>query len=265
MDDPSKAEPGGLRAALGGYSPLARFYRRIRPRWLWRATSPFGPATSRYVEENGLTVKRGPFEGTVFVDQAVGKANHLSSKLIGSYEPAVTAFLGEQAPDHDLFVDLGSGEGFFCAGVARLAEIEVIGYELNAYERGLTAKIAAANDVRVETRGGVSKAELKGLPAGRLLLLSDVEGLEEDLLDPDTVPRLKEATMMVEVHEQYRPDVVATLTSRFEGTHEIERHAAGEPQPADYPEVTGWDLEEARWAVFDGHLPGQGWMSFVPR
>ena len=256
---------GGLRAALGGYSPLARGYRRLRPRWLWRRTSPFGASTSRYVHENGLTVRRGPFEGMTVIDEAVGKANHISSKLIGSYEPDVASFLGEHAPGHDLFVDLGSGDGFFCVGVARISPARVIGFELNRYERRLTEKIAAANDVEVETRGGADHDGLNSLPPGRLLLLSDVEGLEEDLLDPEAVPRLREATMIVEVHEQYRPDVVATLTERFAPTHHLERLSAGEPHPDDYPELADWDDEQAWWAAFDGHLSGQGWMSFVPR
>jgi hypothetical protein len=217
------------------------------------------------VAENGLTVRRGPFEGMTFTDQAVGKANHLSSKLIGSYEPAVADFLGKQAPEHELFVDLGSGEGFFCVGVARLSPARVIGFELNRYERRLAERIAAANDVEIEMRGGVDQNGLNSLPSGRLLLLSDVEGLEEDLLDPDAVPRLREATMIVEVHEQYRPNVVATLTERFAPTHHLERFSAGEPRPDDYPELAAWGRDEARWAAFDGHFPGQGWMSFVPR
>jgi hypothetical protein len=261
----SLPDVGTLRATLGGYSPLARAYRRVRPRWLWRRTSPFGPSTSRYVNENGLTVRRGPFEGMTFIDQAVGKANHLSSKLIGSYEPDVANFLGEQAPEHELFVDLGSGEGFFCVGVARISPARVIGFELNRYERRLSERIAAANDVEFETRGEVDQSALNSLPPGRLLLLSDVEGLEEDLLDPEAVPRLREATMIVEVHEQYRPDVVTTLSDRFAPTHHLEHFSAGEPHPDDYPELAEWDRDEARWAAFDGHLPGQGWMSFVPR
>jgi hypothetical protein len=140
----------------------------------------------------------------------------------------------------------------------------VIGFELNAYERGLSRRIAEANGVRIETRGAVDLHELNALPAGRLLLLSDVEGLEEDLLDPVAVPNLKEATMIVEVHEQDRPDVVETLTRRFQDTHQIERYAAGEPEPDNYPELATWSPDEARWAAFDGHLPGQAWLGFVP-
>jgi hypothetical protein len=266
MEDPAVPRRSSrIRAAVGGYSPLALFYRRHRPRWLWRRTSPFGEATSRYVSEHGLAVKHGPFKGMLFTDRAVGKANHLGAKLLGAYEPAVVTFIGEQAPAHDLFVDLGSGEGFFCVGVARLGPIRVIGYELNAFERGLTSEIADANGVRVETRGRVDQDELNALPEGRLLLLSDIEGLEEDLLDPDAVPRLTEATLMVEIHEQFRPDVVSTLTRRFQATHEIERYDSVATKPGDFTELTGWDGEHAFWAAFDGHLPGQGWMSFTPR
>ena len=254
-----------VRSRLGGYTPLARVYRRYRPSWLWRATSPFAESTERYIEENGLRVKRGPFESMAYVEEAVGKANHLASKLAGAYEPAVCDFMAEQASRHDLVVDLGSGEGFFCVGLAMLEPIRTIGFEVNAFERRLTRRIAAANGVEVETRGEVGRSDLNDLPPGRLLLLCDVEGLEEDLLDPQAVPRLREATMMVEVHEEYRPGVRETLRRRFEATHEIEQYEVQPIDLADFPELEAWPDETARWAVFDGHLPGQGWMSFVPR
>jgi hypothetical protein len=55
------------------------------------------------------------------------------------------------------------------------------------------------------------------------------------------------------------------LTRRFQATHEIERYYAAEIEPDDFPELSGWERKQAVWAAFDGHLPGQGWMSFTPR
>ncbi|MGA7435720.1 MAG: hypothetical protein WBW44_08895 [Solirubrobacterales bacterium] len=265
VDSESLVRRGRLISFLGGYSKPACLYRRYRPRWFWAATSPFGRPTYRYVKEQGTVVKRGAFEGMVYPLNVTGHVNYLSSKLIGTYEPEVTEFIRQHLSESDLFVDLGSAEGFFCVGVARQAPLKVIGYEMNKYERDFASAIAKLNDVTIELRGEADAKELNGLPEGRLLLLCDIEGVEEDLLDPELVPRLKESLMVVESHEQFRPNVVKVLTERFEATHHVEHVMAKQASPAGYPEVEGWDEEAADMVVFDGHHDGDSWMTFVPK
>ncbi len=264
-----ESKPPSLRERLilriGGYSEVMYWYRSLRPRWLWRLTSPFGKPTTKYVKAHGLEVKRGAFQGLKYPDKALGHTNYLSSKLMGVYEPQVVSFLSEHAGSADVFVDLGSGDGFFCVGVARLASPRIIGYETNRFERRLADGIAGANGVRFEARGLAGLDELNSIPEGKLLLLSDVEGLEEDLIDPALVPRLKDATMVVETHEQFRPDVIEVLTGRFEDTHHVTRLFASPPAPDTHPEVTGWGEKEVEFTVYDGHIAGDSWMTFVPK
>jgi len=220
---------------LGGYSPLLLWWRARRPRWIWRASSHYGEPTSRYVSERGLSISRGPFEGLEFPQEAVGHTNYLAAKLAGSYEPPVVSFLAGQAPSSEVFVDLGSGDGVFLTGVGRLnPEIRLIGYEVNRYERRLASMIADRNEVELELRSTADQQEIDSLPEGRLLLLCDLEGLEEDLLDPVSAGSLRGATMVVEAHSQFRPDVVSVLTSRFEKTHEIEYIPVSPADPGDF-------------------------------
>ena len=160
-----------LITALGGYSTLLYWYRALRPRWLWRLTSPFGRPISRYVREQGLAVKRGPFQGLAYPKSSLGHTNYLSAKLAGAYEPGVVEFLMKHIHDNDVFVDVGSGDGFFCIGVARLASLRVIGFETNRFERRLAGKLARKNGVEFEARGSAAHAELNALPNGRMLLL----------------------------------------------------------------------------------------------
>jgi hypothetical protein len=262
-------EPPSLRERLilriGGYSKFMYWYRSARPRWLWRLTSPFGKPTTRYVQEQGLEVKRGAFQGLRFPPKALGHTNYLSAKLMGVYEPEVVRFLSEQAGEAEVFVDLGSGDGFFCVGVARQSPARIIGYETNQFERRLAEEIAGVNGVQIETRGLADLAELNALPEGKLLLLSDIEGLEEDLIDPDKVPRLRSATMAIETHEQFRPAVVEKLTSRFSETHEITRYFAEETRPESCPEVSGWSHADFEIVAYDGHHSGDSWMTLVPK
>ena len=267
MPDP---QPTSFRERLiqriGGYSSFMFWYRSVRPKWLWRRTSPFGRPTSRYVSENGAAIRRGAFAGLVFPESALGHTNHMAAKLIGTYEPGVIAFLGEQVGSTDVFVDLGSGDGFFCTGMARLGPVRSIGYEVNRYERKVAQQIAAVNNVEVETRGLADETELNALPDGRLLILCDIEGYEEELLDPQLVPRLREATMVVEAHDQFRPDVITVLTERFRETHEIERIFARPADPSEFDELKGWDEKSAELVVFDGHAsPDESWLIFVPK
>ena len=251
---------------IGGYSPPLLWWRAKRPRWAWEIHSQFGKPTSRYVDQQGLSIGRGGFEGLRFPPEAIGHTNYLGAKLAGVYEPEVVEFLAGQADSHELFVDLGSGDGFFLTGLGRLnPQLRLIGYEVNRYERDLAARIAEANGVSAEFRSLADQRELKGLPAGKLLLLCDLEGLEEDLLDPDDVDRLREATMLVEAHSQFRPDVVPTLTSRFEKTHEVNYFSSSRTDPGTLPELADWPREESEIVLNDGHDASEGWMTFVPR
>ena len=107
---------------------------------------------------------------------------------------------------------------------------------------------------------------IRDRPEGRLLILCDIEGYEEELLDPQLVPRLQEATMVVEAHDQFRPDVITVLTERFRETHEIERIFAQPADPAEFDELKGWDQKSAELVVFDGHAsPEESWLIFVPK
>lgn len=132
----------GLIHAIGGYSVLFYSYRALRPRWLWRLSSPFGKPTTRYVQEHGLKVKRGPFEGLEYPAKALGHTNYLSSKLMGTYEPEVVDFLGQHVSSCDVFVDIGSRDGFFCVGAARMSSSLVVGFETNRFERRLAGHIS---------------------------------------------------------------------------------------------------------------------------
>lgn len=251
---------------VGGYSPPLLWWRAKRPRWAWRLHSHFGKPTSRYVEQQGMTISRGGFSGLRFPDEALGHTNYLGAKLAGVYEPDVVSFLVDQAPRHELFVDLGSGDGFFLTGLGKInPDLRLIGYEVNRYERTLAAEIAGVNQVEAEFRSLADQNELKNLPAGKLLLLCDLEGLEEDFLDPDAVERLRSATMVVEAHSQFRPDVVSVLTRRFEATHQVEYLHSRRTDPETLPELKGWPADQSEVIVSDGHEPTEGWMTFVPR
>ena len=178
----------------------------------------------------------------------------------------MVSFLASQAPLQKSFVDLGSGDGFFLSGLGRLnPDLHLIGYEVNRYERELGARIAALNGIQAEFRSLADEKELRNLPEDGLLLLCDLEGLEEDLLDPVVAPVLLNATMVVEAHSQFRPQVIPVLTSRFEATHHVEHLTSTRSDPGSFSELNDWPADQVEIALNDGHEPTEGWLTFTPR
>lgn len=255
-----------IRAALGGYSPLVRFYHSHRPTWLWVRLHALGRVTRRFVAEHGTRVQGGGFAGLEYGDTALGHVSFLPAKLMGSYEPKVVSTLIELGADADLFVDIGSGEGYFCVGMARAhPHLRVIGFELTNSEREFSRRLAAANGVEIEVQAGADTTSFAAFPPGRGLVLVDVEGYEAQLLDPAKAPRLLDLTLVVELHEPDAPGIEDLLRSRFERSHEIDVIEADRDDPSAHREVAGWPAQDALLAVTDGRGYLGRWMVLVPR
>lgn len=262
---PQSSLLGRISERLGGYSPILRWYRALRPRWLWLRLDPIGKATRRYLQANDLTVRRGYAEGIEYPPQAVARIGFLATKLIGAYEHEIHDALLQQMPGHDLFVDVGSGEGFYCLATARrFPGVRAIGYETDDAERRTAEKMAQLNGVACEFRGTADPAEFAALPAGRMLLMTDIEGYEYELVDPLRIPRLLEATMLIEVHPATREGLRQTLIDRFAETHTA-TVILGQPKNFDdYPELAGWPRELANMAVTEGRPALPEWLLLVP-
>jgi len=209
-------------------------------------------------------VQHGAFAGLLYPRNAVGNVACLPAKLLGSYERELSEILAGVSA-YDLFVDLGSGDGLYCVGVKRqFPTICVIGYEMDRAQRRIAKSLAASNKVQFASRGAVDTRELNKLPAGRLFLMSDVEGLERDLLDPVLVPRLIDAAMLIEVHPTVHADIVDVLTARFEATHEVRVIVGAPKRPGDHSELADWNPNLARYAVSEGRSVAPLWLHLQP-
>ncbi|NJS39944.1 MAG: hypothetical protein HC783_14065 [Rhodobacteraceae bacterium] len=91
--------------------------------------------------------------------------------------------------------------------------------------RDRCARLAAENGVadRVLVGAEVSHADLAICAAAPTLVLCDIEGAEDALLDPAKAPALLQADILVEVHEAEAPGLLSRLTERFAATHSITR------------------------------------------
>lgn len=245
-----------LETVWGGYSPLRRAYRRIRPGWMARLTAS-GGAIDRFVGEFGLTVRHGPFAGMRFPDAARGHASFLAAKLLGAYERELHPLLLEAvAGGPAAVVDIGSAEGYYVVGLAMRSGpgVEVIGFETDPGGRKVCREMAALNGVAARVRL-LSRCDPQALSAvlpERAFVLCDCEGYEVDLLDPRRVPNLATSTILAELHPLVVPEVEARMRERFGTTHDIVVVNPGPRPPSDWDELADVDGQTAFRLLSEG-------------
>jgi hypothetical protein len=178
----------------------------------------------RVVEGRVVT---GPFAGMRYPARGVGSAP--GPKLLGTYEAELHEVIGRFVGESfDVLVNVGCGEGYYIVGLLlRIPTARGVAFEADEGALGLIREMAALNGVadRLEVRGRCVPDDLVGALAGasRPGVVMDVEGAEEELLDPAACPALGRASVLVEVHEHLRPGVADRLTRWYAGTHVISR------------------------------------------
>jgi len=160
----------------------------------------------------------GPWKGMRYPPNLHG-GNAVHAKLLGMYEKELDPVFKTLADRPFVTViDIGSAEGFYVVGCAlRYPNAKVIGFEVSDACRESLHELAKLN-------GGASRVSVRGFcdasalatamqeVAGELLVIADVEAAEAALLDPDSVPALKHATIIVETHDFAVPGESALLT-----------------------------------------------------
>lgn len=167
----------------------------------------------------------GPFQGMKMVEEIAWSDGNLGTKVLGCYEQELHPFIEEEIKrlnriDREQplsILDIGCSEGYYAVGLAlRLPEAKVIAVDNSDDALKITQMAAKLNKVAVHT----SKECPYDLKPD--FVLCDCEGGEMDYLDLDKFPGLKDATIIVECHDNpENPHVTQTMGRRFEKTHEI--------------------------------------------
>jgi hypothetical protein len=192
--------------------------------------SPFAYATARVALASRCRVLAGPFAGMRYPPGFVVRQLFGGPYQVGSFElelhPVVERIA---AAGPAAIVNVGSAEGYYAVGLAlRLPLARVIAFELDPGLRAAAAELAALNEVadRVELRGLCTVAELAGAhprqAPGATAVIMDCEGAESDLADPERVPWLVGATLVIELHPAIDAEVRTRLEARLTGSHELE-------------------------------------------
>jgi hypothetical protein len=210
---------------------LKVFLRSILGERIWSVVQQLSPTARhrlmRLVQrETNRTVHSGPFAGMRYLHDAV--SGGYVPKLLGTYERELHGVVDRLSQlGIDAIVNIGASDGYYAIGLARrLPETKIFAYEDNARGQTFIREIAKQNAVadRVVVRGFCGPRDLQSdlEHAERTLIVCDVEGFEDVLLDPGQIPGLKRAWILVELHDGKNPGVSKRVRDRFEITHEIE-------------------------------------------
>jgi hypothetical protein len=187
----------------------------------------------------GGVVCGGPFAGLRFADSEAGFT--LGPKLLGTYEKELDGvvqriFLNQ----YDTIVNIGAGDGFYAVGLGRhFPDCKLVCYEAIGWKHEQIQSLAQINDCgeRIDIFGLCSGPDLQPAlqQSGRTLVVCDVEGAELQLLDPALTPRLREADMLVEMHDVLHPGISQEIHARFAATHHVQVIPTKPRTSADWP------------------------------
>ena len=178
-------------------------------------------------ETGGMTIA-GPFRG-LKLGTILRYRRFAHAFMLGTFEREIQPFI-ERAIEQGIprIVNVGSADGYYAIGMClRMPDVEMIAYEMDADRRDKLRYVAELNGVldRLDIRGLCEPDDLERVlsePGGPTLIMSDVEGHEEVLLDPVRIPALRGAYILVEVHEHFVPGIQRKLHERFDSTHACE-------------------------------------------
>ena len=223
---------------------------------------------ARYHSEGAVV--SGPFAGMRFNNRYLDLP-----KILGTYEIELhDVFNKLKGRRFSLIVDVGAAEGYYAVGsLLWNRECSVIAYEGNHNYHESIRYLAKANNVdsRLDLRGLCDEESLRDLASKleKAFLIVDVEGYEKVLLNPDTVPALKTATILVEVHDGFVEGCTETILQRFNGSHSISSFTSRDRFASEYPIESGlFKLPSMSSTVIkaigDGRTMQNGWLLLEP-
>lgn len=185
----------------------------------WRTNT----ITAALVERSGPYVQGGPFQEMKFLPYAT--SGSILPRLLGVYEAEIQADLSAFTQEKlDCILDIGCAEGYYAVGLARIMpEVRVYAWDTDPAARKACRRLAEENGVedRLEIGETFTGAEFERFIDRRTLVFIDAEGFEDEVLDPERFPALRNLSVIVEAHPGVRPGVTERLVQRFEPTHQI--------------------------------------------
>jgi hypothetical protein len=215
------------------------------------------------IEQEGTKVLQGPLAGMEFIERSA-EGCHIA-KLLGCYEQPLQPHIQKALSGHyTKIINIGCAEGYYAVGFARAVPgLISLAFDTDTNAQNSCRQLSEKNGVsdRVTIGGLFSPDDFAKFENEAALVFCDIEGAEEELLDPDVAPALRKLDIIVESHECLRPGITQKLLSRFEATHTIELiEDNGSRQldnpPAWFTKLSHLDQLLATWEWRSGQLLG---------
>jgi SAM-dependent methyltransferase len=175
------------------------------------------------LKQQGTVVMQGPLAGMDFLAQSA-EGCHIA-KLLGCYEQPLQPYIEEAiASAYPTILNIGCAEGYYAVGMARrMPNTQVLAFDLNPKAQEVCTALAQKNAVsdRVKVGALFKPEDFETYRNQKVLVLCDIEGAEQELLNPEASPALKGMDLIVESHECLLPGITQVLVDRFKETHHI--------------------------------------------
>jgi len=259
---------------MHSYSPLKEALRRwipqpilrLRQSWINRQRAS---QTDRLNQSLQGRVLSGPCAGLRDPGASVGSA--AGPKLLGTYEGELHGVVRALAgAGFDSVVNVGAGEGYYVVGLlTRMLGARGVAFEADQRGHDLIREMAGLNGVtdRLEVRGFCSPQDLAGVLSGtgQPVVVMDVEGAEDVLLDPHACKALLGAAILVEVHEHLQPGVAARLIGWYAASHAIDRIPTVGAKAFPLPNVPGFSSRQLRLLADEMRSLPMEWFWMTPK
>lgn len=220
-----------------------------------------------------MRVRAGVFEGMRY-STAEAKTSAILPKLVGTYEAEVAAVLARllDARRYKCCVDIGSAEGYYAIGVARVqpnCEVYAVDNDLSALELCKSNSLANGCLDRVHLRDHLSADELAAFPLpDPSLIISDCEGFERQLFTEQVISNLSRCDLIIEVHDFVDPTIGEYLKRLFEETHRLQVVSSIPDREKatvhDVPEIACYDAETRAYLLSEFRPCLMNWFVFTP-
>ena len=175
--------------------------------------------------ELGQKVAFGPFKGMIISNSAEIDCRH--ARLLGCFEIELRSWIESlvgRKGEFDVHAHVGAADGYYAIGFSKAwPDIPCAAFEMIPSQEALLKKNAEVNGVasNLRTLGKADPTRLRQAlePFSRPFVVMDVEGAEDLLLDPNAIPPLANATILLEIHHWCREGLRDELLARMEPTH----------------------------------------------
>ncbi|MBS1683535.1 MAG: methyltransferase domain-containing protein [Bacteroidetes bacterium] len=192
-------------------------------------------------------VRGGIFQGMKYPAYE-SSGSPLFTKMLGSYEDELNPFLLESRTiKYADIIDIGCAEGYYAVGLAMMhPEARVHAFDIDPVALSRCKAMASANGVSERMVYGTKgeKATLINFKyTGRTLVLCDCEGYEKEIFDEETARALKNADVIIELHDHVVPDIKQRVERAFRDTHIVTYVSSRLKSQKDYPLLADLPVE----------------------